>query len=125
MTPKKTPEEIAAAQWDATAAATMAAFWRSRSTASSKLNKALRESLGKLNKEGNWAAEVKDRLAPRISTLNVEALAEWLEAGGWGRLTPEENAKAEARFIAACGPDRTPGLCSRQMKGDGLSLIHI
>ena len=125
MTQKKTPEEIAAAQWDATAAATMAAFWRSRSTASSKLNKALRESLGKLNKEGNWAAEVKDRLAPRISTLNVEALAEWLEAGGWGRLTPEENAKAEARFIAACGPDRTPGLCSMQMKGDGGRVEYL
>ena len=104
MKPETPPEEIDAAQWDANAAA----FTSRLSAANSKLNKALRESLGKLNKAAGWPAEVKDRLAPRISTLTGENLAEWLEAGGWDRLTPEEAEKAEARFMAAWGPDRTP-----------------
>ena len=55
--------------------------------------------------KAEWPAEVKDRLALRFPILNVEALAEWLKAGGWDRLTPEEDEKAEASFMAACGPD--------------------
>ena len=104
MKPETPPEEIDASLWDANSAA----FFSRLAEASPKLNKALRERLVKLNKDADLPAEVKDRLAPRCQSLNVEALAEWLEAGGWDKLTPEENEKTESRFIAAWPPERTP-----------------
>ena len=77
---------------------------------SASLTNALREALGRWNHKAKWSDEVRDRLAAWIESANVEGLAEWLEAGEWEKLTPEDAGEIEARFIAAWGTAREPAL---------------
>ena len=76
---------------------------------SARLTKALREALRKWNHKAEWSDEVRDRLAAWIESANVEGLAEWLDNGGWEKLTPDAG-EIEARFMAAWGTVREPAL---------------
>ena len=75
---------------------------------SARLTKALREALRKWNHKAEWS-DVRDRLAAWIESANVEGLAEWLDNGGWEKLTPDAG-EIEARFMAAWGTVREPAL---------------
>ena len=103
-----------------------AAVFRRAEAASKQLTKALRERLGRVNKKAAWPAGVKDRLAAWIANdANAENLKAWLNNGGLGRMSAEDAEETEKRWIAACGPDRTPGFYSKGTDIDGESVEYL